>query len=148
MRAAAVSRAFRLWVTKRPPGIQVLFFVIGVRVLTPFCRIRALERPRLTCPALMYIVETECAKIARTLVSACEHFNFASRQSAQQALETNLVSLNLFATAITGCMAGDHWSCYGPSWSKILAQQARHLPSAGKSKAGSQPQAATGRPSI
>ena len=82
--------------TKRPPGTQVLFFVIGVKVLTPFCRIRALKRPRLTCPAFMYIVETECAKIARTLVSAREHFNLASRQSAQQALETNLVSLNPF----------------------------------------------------
>ncbi|DBA68787.1 TPA: hypothetical protein ACH3X2_013401 [Trebouxia sp. C0005] len=34
--------------------------------------------------------ETECAKIARFLVSAREHFDLASRQSAQQALESNL----------------------------------------------------------
>ncbi len=61
----------------------------------------------------MYIVETECAKIARTLVSARKHFDLASRQSAQQALETSLVSLNLFATAMKG-LASDHWSCHGP----------------------------------
>ena len=66
----------------------------------------ALERKgRASLDLLMYIVETECAKIARFLVSAREHFDLASRQSAQQALESNLVSLNLFATA-TECMLG------------------------------------------